>query len=81
MVMEKNETMPKEFWDDMDWGRNHFSELMKDYPDMWIAIVNKKVVSAGKDLGKVIEEAKWKTKRKHIPVKFIDCGAHLYGWK
>ena len=45
----------------MKWGREHRSELLDKYRNKWVAIVDKKVVSAGKDLIKVEEEARWKT--------------------
>lgn len=68
----------KEFWEDQQWGFQHHSDLLGRYKDMWVAIVNKKVVSAGEDLGKVEEEAKQKTGKKQIPVLFVECGAHIY---
>jgi len=75
-VMKK---IPKEFWDDMRWGREHRSELLDKYTNQWVAIVDKKVISSGKDLSKVEEEAKWKTHKKQIPTLFIDSGEHIYG--
>ena len=48
---------PKEFWEDMRWGQAHKSELMEKYKGEWVAIVNKKVVASGNNLGKVEEEA------------------------
>jgi len=71
-------TISQEFWDDQQWGLNHHSDLISQYKDQWIAIVNKKVVSSGEDLGKVEEEAKRKTGKKEIPVFFVECGAHIY---
>lgn len=68
----------KEFWDDQQWGFQHHSDLLDKYKDKWVAIVGKKVVSAGKDLGKVEEEAKLKTGREEVPVLFVECGAHIY---
>ncbi len=47
--------IPKEFWDDMKWGREHRSDLLHRYPDQWVAIVDKIVVAAGMDLRKVEE--------------------------
>lgn len=47
--------------ENLEWKRKHHSELVGKYPDMWIAIVDKKIVSAGKDLGKVESEAEKKT--------------------
>lgn len=71
-------TISKEFWEDQQWGLKHHSELIDKYKDMWVAIVDKKIVSAGEDLGKVEEEAKQKTGKKQIPVFFVECGAHIY---
>jgi len=68
----------QQFWDDQKWGFKNHSDLLKKYKDLWVAIVNKKVVSAGKNLAKVEEEAKRKCKRKEVPVMFVECGAHMY---
>ena len=70
--------MPKRFWEDLKWAREHHGELLKNYKNQWIAVVNKKVVSAGNDLCKIEEEAKWKTNKKFIATMFID-GGNLYG--
>ena len=72
------EIEPKEFWDDMKWGRVHYSELVRKYPDKWIAIVDKKVISSGESIKKIRKEAMEKTGRKHIPVIFVEFGAHVY---
>ena len=71
--------MPKEFCDDMKCGRDHRSEFLDKYPNQWVAIVNKKVVSHNSNLSKVEEIAKYKTHRKTIPTLFIDTGEHIYG--
>ena len=71
-------TISQEFWDDQQWGFAHHTELLPKYKDQWVAIVNKQVVSAGVDLGKVEDEAKQKTGKTEIPVFFVECGAHIY---
>ena len=71
-------TISKEFWEDQQWGFQHHSELLDKYKDEWIAIVDKKVISAGHDLRKVKEKAREKTGRREIPVLFVECGAHIY---
>lgn len=68
----------KEFWEDQQWGFQHHTELLRQFKDQWIAISDKKVVSSGLDLGKVKEKARKVTKKKEIPVMFVECGAHLY---
>jgi len=62
----------------MRWGQAHESELMEKYKDEWVAIVNKKVVAAGKNLKKVKEEAMEATKKDLFPTRFIESGAHIY---
>ncbi len=71
--------MTKEFWDDLDWGRDHHTELAKRYPDLWVAVVDKTVVAYGKDLSEVKKEAIKKTGKSEIAVLFMDTGEHIYG--
>ena len=54
------EKIPKEFWEDAKWAEKHYSELVKKFPDEWVAVVNREVITSGKDLAKVKEEAKIK---------------------
>jgi len=75
--MVKPKPMPKEFWRDQKWGFTNYSKLVRKYPNQWIAISNKKVVAAG-DLGEVEKKAKEKTKKKHVPVIFVESGSHIY---
>jgi len=76
--MEKEDTIPKRFWEDMKWGRKNYPKLTKKYADKWIAIFNKKVVAADDDLGRVEDEARSKIMEEHIPFMFVECGAHIY---
>jgi len=69
---------PKEFWEDMRWGREHYRELQRQHKDVWVAIVDKKVVSYGKDGAKVREEAERITGRKKIYMTFIESGVAIY---
>ncbi|MFQ6071716.1 MAG: DUF5678 domain-containing protein [Methanosarcinales archaeon] len=66
------EIEPKDFWKDKEWVFSHYSELMQKYPNLWVAIVDEKIVSAGEDLRTVREDAKKKTSKKHIPLIFIE---------
>ena len=70
--------MPKEFWDDDLWAEDHYSALVEKYPDQWVAVVDKKVISFGKDLGLVEEEARMKTGKKYISITYVECGHHVY---
>lgn len=68
----------KKFLADLIWGRNHHSELLEEYRDEWVAIYKERIVTAGKDLAKVVEEAKNKTGKKQIPVYYVDSGSSIY---
>jgi len=71
--------MSKKFWEDLDWARANHTQLAKQHPDEWVAVINKKVVGFGKSLKKVKEETMNKSKRKDIAVFFAECGEHIYG--
>ncbi len=70
----KIEETPLSFRKDQEWALDNYQKFMKEYPDQWIAIYNKKVVAKGKDLTSVEEEAKKATglNSEEIPVLFIE---------
>ena len=78
--MSKIKIEHKRFWEDMNWGFNNYSRLMKKYPDKWVAIVNKKVTSSGENIEEVELKAEKKSgkSKDEIPVIFIESGAHIY---
>ena len=63
----------EQFWEDMEWGEDNYIELVKKYPDLWVAIANKKVVASGQSLGDIEIEAEKKTNKKKemIPTIFV----------
>ena len=75
--MEKLQ-IPKRFWEDRKWASERMSELVAKYPDKWIAVFNKKVIAANRELGKAEDEAREKTHEKYIPLIFVGSGAHVY---
>jgi hypothetical protein len=52
--------------------------LHRKYEGKWVAIVNKKVVAAGKNLASVRARAMRLTKVKHVPVRFVERGTVVY---
>ncbi|MFQ6073279.1 MAG: DUF5678 domain-containing protein [Methanosarcinales archaeon] len=70
--------IPKRFWDDMDWGRTHLSEISKKHKNKWVAIYNKKVIVSDKDLGITEDRALSITKGEPTPIIFADGGSHVY---
>jgi len=71
---------PEEFWEDMKWGEENYSDLMRKYPEKWVAIVDKKVVGVGRSISEAEKEAYKKTgiEIKRIPVIFVERGANIY---
>ncbi len=69
---------PKEYWEDSDWANEHFSEIVKEYPNLWVVVVNKKVVAAGKVISEIERIAEEKTGRKSFPIIFAEKGVHVY---
>ena len=45
--------LPERYFEDDQWMRAHLSELTQKYPDHWIAVLEKEVVIASKDLEEV----------------------------
>jgi hypothetical protein len=70
----------KEFWDDILWSEEHYSELMEKFPDKWVAIVDKKPVTSGESIKAVERETEKVTgkDKSEIPIVFVECGAHIY---
>jgi len=69
---------PKEYWDDSKWANENFTEISKKYPNLWVAIVNKKVIASGKVISEVRKTAQEKTNRKHFPIILAEKGIHVY---
>ena len=70
--------VPKEYTKDFDWAYEHYSEWTKKYSGMWIAVADKRVLAASKDLGEVEEKAHRMVDREDIPYIFIEDGIHVY---
>ncbi len=76
------ETLPidPKFMKEMEWALSQQGNWMHLYPDEWVAVFDKTIISHGKNIAEVEKEAVKKTKRdaKEIPVIFIECGRHLW---
>ena len=78
MVKAVAVTISREMWEDAEWTRENYAELQRQYRDMVVAVVDKKVVSYGKDGIKVREEAMRRTGRKEVYTEFIESGVAIY---
>lgn len=67
------------FWDDQEWGLQHYGELVGKYHNEWIAIVGKQVVSHGYDAPQVEAEAAKKTgkAKNQIPLMYVEAGNQI----
>ncbi len=70
--------IPERFWEDEAWAYENYSDLLRLYPNRWIAIVDKKVVAVSDGSGNILKEAKAKTGEKHVPIVFLEDGSHVY---
>jgi len=53
----KHQPLPKGYIEDRNWAHDHMGEFVEKYPNQWVAVYNKEVVSVGTDLGEVEKEA------------------------
>ena len=72
---------PKEYWDDFKWANEHFSEISEAHPNLWVAIVDKKVVASGKIISEVRKKAQDITGKENFPVMLAEKGIHVYKYK
>ena len=80
MLKRMMEFEPKEYFEDIEWAESNYSELMRKYPEKWVAIIDKKIVGVGKSINEAEKEAYKKTdvEIKRIPVIFVERGANIY---
>ena len=52
--------------------------IVKGYPNQWVAIVDKKVVAAGTTIAEVEKEGTEKTGRDEFPIYFAERGIRVY---
>lgn len=65
---------PEDYWEDNKWASENFAEIVREYPDQWVAIVDKKVIAAGKTIAEVEEITAEKTGRNEFPIYFAERG-------
>ncbi|MBL7075131.1 hypothetical protein ISS37_07830 [candidate division KSB1 bacterium] len=70
---------PKKYWEDSRWAHEHSVEISERYPNQWIAILNKKVIAAGKDGSKVEKNGAEKAGDQEFVIFFAEKGIHIYG--
>jgi len=76
--MKSDEKHPKRFWQDEKWVNQHYGELVKKYPDMWVTVVNRKVIAAGESIEKIEKITKKNTGEEIFPVIFVEGAPAIY---
>ena len=77
-TVEKPAPVPKEVVEDYRWADAHHAELAKKFPEKWVAIIGKKVVSHGNRPDHVLAQAYRFTKCPDIALHFVEGRLHLY---
>jgi hypothetical protein len=77
-TVDKLSPVPKEVVEDYRWADQHHAELAKKYPEKWVAIINKKVVSSGTRPDYVLAKAYRFIRRPDIALHFVEGRLHLY---
>ena len=68
----------RSYWEDSRWAHAHSQELSEHYPNQWVAIYNKQVVTAGRVISDILEEARRKAGDHEFVVFFSEKGIHIY---
>lgn len=77
-MVGKKISLSNQFWKDDKWAHKNYQILSKRYPNKWVAVLNRKVISFSESLAKVKKEAERIAKGKDFPILFIEKGAHVY---
>ncbi|MGQ9627313.1 MAG: DUF5678 domain-containing protein [Anaerolineae bacterium] len=62
---------------DQRWVDKHIAQLVKKYPDQWVAVYNQKVIAASPDLASVQEEAN-KIADREVTIFFVEGKVYVY---
>ncbi|MBI5287068.1 MAG: hypothetical protein HY878_05715 [Deltaproteobacteria bacterium] len=77
-MKDKPQIPPKTFWEDDNWAHENYQTLLKNYPNKWVAILNKTVICAHENLGVVKTFLARKIKSRAIPLMRIEDSSHVY---
>lgn len=69
---------PKRFFKDSHWVNENINELVKKYPDQWIAVYDKEVVATGDNLAKIEKIAAEKEVNGQCVYSFIEGYPRFY---
>jgi len=70
--MKKIKPAPKQYMEDSRWANENFTEIVKQYPDLYVGIYKKKVIASGKTIAEVEEEGFKKTGIDEFPIRLAE---------
>jgi hypothetical protein len=68
----------RKLWEDNRWLNEHWSEIVRAYPNVWVAVVEQQVVASGGDPEEVAKTTQEKTGRLEFPLCFVEQGIYVY---
>ncbi len=77
-MKNKPQIPPKSFWEDDEWAHENYQTLLKNYPNKWVAIMNKTVICANVNLRIVKAFLARKNKGRAVPLIHIEDASHVY---
>lgn len=72
--------VPHYLKEECDWAYSEavYPKLARKYPNRWIALAHHRVVASGKNLMKVLSNARQHVDWEEIPLVFVERGIHVY---
>ena len=66
---------------EMDWvySEKIYPNLVRKYPNRWIAVAHHRVLASGTNVLKVLTQARRQIDWPEIPLTFLEQGIHVYG--
>ena len=72
---------PRRFWDDEEWIGENIMDLVRKYPDQWIAVLNREVVAASshlEEVDRVAHAREAEAGQGQCVYEFIEGGVRFY---
>jgi len=72
--------VPRYLQEECDWAYSEtvYPKLAEKYPNRWIALAHHRVIASGKNLMKVLAQARRHVDWDEIPLVFVERGIHVY---
>lgn len=70
--------LSENYWEDYQWANENMAELARNYPNQWVAVIDKRVIAIGPDVRSVESKAKERMDRAEFPILFVERGIHVY---